>query len=159
MTGTMLLFALTLVQQIGPTNAPAVGGILVATDKSHDPDLAQSVVVVIHSDRDGAMGLILNRPRGKSIYFGGPIDLGVRALFRSRTRPPDGERIVNDVYMVAKESSIPKDAMARVYAGYVGWSAQQLTDEIARGLWTVVPARAAIVFDPHPDTLWRRLGR
>jgi putative transcriptional regulator len=159
MTGMMLLFALTLAQQIGPAKPPAVGGILAATEKSRDPDLAQSVVLLIHSDRDGAMGLILNRPRGKSVYFGGPIALGVRALFRSRTPSPDGERILENVYMVSKESSIPKDTVARVYAGYVGWSAQQLTDEISRGLWMVVPARAAMVFDPHPETLWRRVAR
>src|SRR5579863_4338266 len=105
MPGMMLLFALTLAQQIGPGTTPAVGGILVATEKSHDPDLAESVVVLIHSDRDGAMGLILNHPQGKSIYFGGPIALGARALFRSRTQPPDGERILDGVYMVSKESS------------------------------------------------------
>lgn len=105
------------------------------------------------------MGLILNRPRGKSMYFGGPIALGVRALFRSRTWPPDTERILDNIYMVSKESSIPKDAIARVYAGYVGWSAQQLIDEISRRLWKVVPANAAMVFDPHPETLWDRVGR
>jgi putative transcriptional regulator len=159
MTGMVLLFALTLIQQIGPPKPAAVGGILVATGKSHDPDLAESVVLLIHSDRDGAMGLILNRPRGKSMYFGGPIALGVRALFQSRTQPADGERILDGVYMVSKESSTPKDAMTRAYAGYVGWSAQQLNDEISRGLWKVVHAGAAIVFDPHPETLWRRVGR
>jgi putative transcriptional regulator len=159
MQGIILLFALTLVPQIGPAKPPAVGAILMATDKSHDPDLEQSVVVLIHSDRDGAMGVILNRPRGKSMYSGGPIALGVRALFRSRTQPPEGERILDNVYMVSKESSIPKGAMARVYAGYVGWSAQQLTDEISRGLWKVVTGNAAMLFDPHPETLWRRVGR
>jgi putative AlgH/UPF0301 family transcriptional regulator len=153
----MLLFALTLAQQIGPAKPPAIGYILVATEKSRDPDLAQSVILLIHSGRDGVMGLILNRPRGKSIYFGGPIALGVRALFRSRTQPPDGERILEHVYLVSKESSIPKDVMARVYAGYVGWSAQQLTDEIACGLWRVDPANAAMAFDPHPETLWQRV--
>jgi putative transcriptional regulator len=152
----ILLFALALLQEIGGTKPPAAGEALVATEKSHDPDLARSVILVIHADGDGVMGLILNRPRDKTIYFGGPIALGARALFRSRAEPPDAEHIVGDVYMVSKESSIPKDANARVYAGYVGWSAQQLSGEIARGLWKIVRGDAAMVFDPHPETLWRR---
>jgi len=32
-----------------------------------------------------------------------------------------------------------KHANARVYAGYVGWSPQQLIDEISRALWKVIP--------------------
>src|ERR1700722_18100486 len=155
MSETMLLFALTVAQQIGTAKQPAVGEILIATEKSLDPDLAHSIVLLIHSDRDAVMGLILNRPDGKSRYFGGPITLGVRTLFRSRTKPSDAERILGGVCMVSKESSIPKNVIARVYTGHVGWSAQQLTDEISRGLWKLVPGDAAIVFDPHPETLWQ----
>jgi putative transcriptional regulator len=149
----ILLFALALVQQIGTTKQPSVGQVLIATDKSRDPDLAQSVVLLIHLDSDGVMGLILNRPRGKSRFFGGPIALGTRALVSSRTKPPDAERILAGVYMVSKESSIPN---ARIYAGYVGWSVQQLTGEISRGLWKVANGDASIVFDPHPETQWKR---
>lgn len=151
MPGVILLLALA--QQIG------TGNFLIATQKSHDPDLGRSVILVIHSDGDGVMGLILNRPRGESIYFGGPIALGARALFRSRAKLPDAERILGDVYMVSQESAIPKNAKARVYAGYVGWSAQQLSDEIAVGLWKVVHGDSAAVFDPHPETLWQRYLR
>ena len=157
MSGIILLLALA--QQIGKTNLPAIGSILAATEKSHDPDLARSVILVIHSDRDGVMGLILNRPREQSIYFGGPIPLGTRALIRSRIKPAGAARILGDVYLVSKKSEIPKDSASRVYAGYVGWSAQQLTDEIALGLWKMVHGDAATVFDPHPETLWRRYLR
>jgi putative AlgH/UPF0301 family transcriptional regulator len=128
--------------------ALAVGQILVATKKSHDPDLGKSVVLVIHSDSDGVMGLILNRRRDKSKYFGGPIPLGTRALSRKKA-----EQILPGVYM----SADTKDSTARIYEGYAGWSPQQLTDEISRGLWKVIPGTAAMVFDPHPETLWPRL--
>jgi hypothetical protein len=88
---------------------PAVGQILIATEKSHDPDLAKSVVLVIHSDSDGVMGLILNRPRAKSTYHGGPIPLGSRALSRNKA-----EQILPGVYM----SAGTKDPTARIYEGY-----------------------------------------
>ncbi len=147
------LVALVLAQHIG------AGQVLIATRKSHDPELKESVVLLIHSDRDGAMGLILNRPRGEPVYFGGPIEIGARALFRWKQQPENAEHIFGDVFLVSKKSAIPAGAKARVYAGYVGWSAQQLAGEIALGLWKVTRGSAATVFDPHPETLWRRLSR
>ncbi len=130
-----------------------VGNLLVATEKSHDPDLAKSVVLVIHSDKDGAMGLILNRPM-KDLYFGGPVALGARCLFRSSSKPADALRIVGDVYLSTKPI-----AGGRIYAGYVGWSAVQLEDEISRGLWKVRDGTVKIIFDPNPASLWERLLR
>lgn len=128
--------------------AVAVGQILVATEKSHDPDLAKSVVLMIQSDSAGVVGLILNRPRAKS-YFGGPVPIGRRALVRSAP----SQKIITGVYL----SSNTKDPAARVYEGYVGWSQEQLMDEIARGLWKIIPGSASLVFDTHPETLWPRL--
>ncbi len=127
--------------------AIAVGQILVATENSHDPDLAKSVVLVIQSDSGGVMGLILNRPHGKS-YFGGPVPIGKRALVPLAP----AQKILPGVYI----SNNTKDPAARVYEGYVGWSQDQLTSEIARGLWKVIPGSASLVFDPHPETLWQR---
>lgn len=151
----VLLFALTLAQELPREGVKplAAGEILIATAKSHDPVLAKTVVVLIRCDRDGAMGLIVNRPNGKA-YEGGPIQLGVRTLVRSSTKPEGAERIAGNLFMLPGIST-----SGRVYAGYTGWSAQQLKDEIARGLWKVHPADPAIVFDPNPATLWTRLLR
>jgi putative AlgH/UPF0301 family transcriptional regulator len=144
------VFALALLQQIGPAKQRTVGEILSATETSRDPDLAKSVVLLIHSDSNGVMGLILNRPRGNSAYSGGPIPLGQRTLVASGQTG----KILDGVYM----TSTTKDPRGRTYIGYVGWSPQQLTDEISRGLWRVVPGAAFVVFDSHPETLWKRLS-
>jgi len=45
----------------------------------------------------------------------------------------------------------------RVYAGYVGWSTQQLKNEVAQGLWRVLSLDAGVVFDPGPEKVWDRL--
>jgi putative transcriptional regulator len=45
----------------------------------------------------------------------------------------------------------------RVYLGYSGWARGQLEREVALGAWDLVPATAATIFDPKPETLWRRL--
>ena len=38
----------------------------------------------------------------------------------------------------------------RIFAGYAGWGAEQLVDEIAEGSWYVVPAEAPDVFRIDP---------
>jgi putative transcriptional regulator len=153
----LLAFAQIGVAQVKSPPQPGIGKLLVATPKSHDPDFAQSVVLLIQRTPEGAIGLILNRPR-KDLYFGGPIPLGVRTLVRSRTKPENSERVFGDVY-VTESAASAKSPGARTYAGYTGWSAVQLDDEISRGLWKVIPGDAAIVFDTRPDTLWQRLIR
>jgi putative transcriptional regulator len=152
----LALFACVLAAQELPragVKQPATGEILIATPKSHDPMLARSVVLLIHCDSDGAMGLILNRPNGKA-YEGGPLALGVRTLVRSRTKPDTAEHIAGDIFMLP---GISKGG--RVYAGYTGWSAQQLKDEIELGLWKVHAPDSRLAFDPDPATLWNRLSR
>jgi|SRR5579883_1305623 putative transcriptional regulator len=158
----MLVFLMqcALAQQIQlPRTLPQLQGrILVATSKSRDRDLGQSVVLVIHSGADGIMGLVVNRPAAGTkppTWFGGPIALGVRELFRSTAPAKDAECIFADVYLTRKIDDRPG---ARVYAGYAGWSVPQWQNEMDNGLWRVIPAEARMVFDPHPETLWRRIS-
>ncbi|HTS77373.1 MAG TPA: YqgE/AlgH family protein [Bryobacteraceae bacterium] len=149
--------ALSLAQELprAGVQEPAAGEILVATTKSHDPDLARSVILLIQYDRDGAIGLMLNRPNGKA-FEGGPIDLGVRTLVRSRSKPEGAQRVFGDVYIYPR---MVNATGARIYLGYTGWSAQQLKDEIARGLWKPIAGDARVVFDRDPATLSKRLNR
>jgi len=149
------LLAIWLAQELPRTGVvePVAGQILVATAKSRDPDLARSVILLIEYGSGGAIGLMLNRPNGKA-FDGGPVALGVRTLVRARNKPEGAEYIAGDVYM---RPGIAQRAGARVYAGYTGWSTQQLKDELARRLWKALPFDAKIVFDPNPSTLWTRL--
>ena len=55
-------------------------------------------------------------------------------------------------------------AMARLHgrarpAGYAGWAPGQLEHELEQGWWHVVRASYGDVYDPDPDTLWRRVLR
>jgi putative transcriptional regulator len=135
----------------------APGKLLIATRKSHDPDLSQTVVLLIHCDQDGAIGLILNHPTKTSTYFGGPIALGVRALLRSRNQPPGAEHVIADIWTTSQIDKLA--GVYRVYAGYTGWSMDQLQDEVSLGLWRILPGDSRTVFDPNPATLWSRLLR
>jgi putative transcriptional regulator len=157
----------------------SVGKLLVATRKSRDPDFAGTVVLLVHHDREASIGLFINRPltiplsevypelngAQLKLYAGGPVTVGVRALYRSAFKPPATARILNDVFMISTKSLLGKMVAAgtpgsvfRIYAGYAGWSAGQLHDEVARGLWHVFDGDAGVIFDPHPETVWQRLS-
>jgi putative transcriptional regulator len=146
----------------------ATGALLVATTKSHDPDFARSVVVLIRYDSESAIGLMLNKPTsapitdvlpeasGKSItvFAGGPVTIGVRGLLRSKASPYF--TVVSNRTELLKIIASGQPPI-RIYAGYTGWTAAQLQSEVARGLWKMFPPNPDTVFDPHPETLWRRL--
>jgi len=169
---------------VGPP-PPAPGMLLIATPRMRDADFSRAVILVIHADARSTMGLILNRPTEKTlmhlfpelrgtqpgrapIYLGGLVAQGARGLVRpSVTIPRDtrqvltvfgGVRVVSDAEALARLAAggaLPDTF--RVYAGYVGWSAEQLRAELQAGYWTVAAATEASVFDPQPETLWQRL--
>lgn len=169
---------LLLAAALACTQDLSVGKILVASRQSHDADFAQSVILLVRHDRQATVGLFLNRPLNiplsevypelkpgqLKLYAGGPLTVGIRALYRSRTKPPGTSPILDDVSMISTKTLLAKMAEAgtpssvfRVYAGFTGWSPGQLQSEIERGLWHVFAGDASVVFDPHPETMWPRL--
>jgi putative AlgH/UPF0301 family transcriptional regulator len=160
----------------------AAGKFLVAHRDLPDPNFAQTVVLLLHYDEEGAMGLIINRQtklpisralkplkdaqtRSDPVYAGGPVDrTTIHALLRSPIKLDEGDHIFADVYTISSERLLEKalhagtDSSAfRVYLGYAGWGPGQLENEVEAGGWWVFPADAKNVFDAHPETLWTRL--
>ena len=98
------------------------------------------------------------------VYQGGPVEgSGVLALVKSDAARPDTKAVVEGVYEITAPGALNDLVKAnagpdrlRVYFGYSGWSSDQLERETRSGAWHVFDATAAIVFDPHPDTLWKR---
>ena len=80
------------------TDKSLTGHFLVASRYLRDPNFAQSVVLMIHHDHQGALGLVINRPSDKSvrevwemigndpcdredrIYVGGPVPAPLVAI-------------------------------------------------------------------------------
>jgi putative transcriptional regulator len=165
---------------------PAVGAdlkagqLLVATPASRDPDFRETVVLLIHYDRRGAVGLMLNRPTKIAIpdllpqaasvegyaWAGGPVPLGITGLLRAENPTEQGIRLLSKVILITDRRSVAKLAKSardastfRVYAGNCGWSVQQLDEEMRRGLWTTRDASADVVFNRDPEKLWSTLAR
>jgi putative transcriptional regulator len=138
----------------------ATGNLLTATPKSLDPDFSRTVILLIHYDSQAAIGLILNKPtdvpisdvlpeaKGQpiTVYAGGPVMIGVRALVQTNSAPYFA--------VVTQKAELLKllsgNAPFRVYAGYTGWTGRQLESEVARGLWRVAPANPGSLTPPRP---------
>ena len=177
---TWLVFAACLLPVAGGAGeSPARGNLLVATELVRGDIFVQSVVLLLHYDETGAMGLVVNRPMkvgmdelvvdddaisGYSgpIYWGGPVQMNsLRALMQTDKAPGGAERIVDSVYLVPVNDALenaPQDVPGlRLFIGFAGWDPGQLDHEMARGSWHVVPASADLVFAKDPGQLWKRL--
>lgn len=158
---------------------PAKGKLLVATDKVRGEIFARTVILLLHYDEDGAMGIVVNRPTdippgevltseafedyGGELYWGGPVQMDSLWALILSDDPPDGANtIVDAVHHVPIDGAVerlPADpSTVRFFIGYAGWAPGQLEGEIARGDWHVVQAASEIVFSDAPRELWKRLG-
>jgi putative transcriptional regulator len=177
---TWLVFVVWLLPvATGADQRPAKGKLLVATELVRGDLFAQTVVLLLHYDENGAMGIVVNRPTevepeelladvdaisaySGTLYWGGPVQMNsLRALLRTDTPPRGAEAIVDSVHLVRIDDTLkdkPADlASLRLFIGYAGWSAGQLDHEMARGSWHVVPASDETVFAENPRALWKRL--
>lgn len=170
------------------TTEVRAGMLLVATPALLDPNFADTVVLILDADENGALGVVLNRPSAVPVsavladwgdvvaepgvlFQGGPVStegaLAV-AVLRAPDDVPVGFREV-DGRLGIIDLDTPLELLAgsldglRIFAGYAGWGAAQLEDEIAEGSWYVVSAQVPDVFrlDPHDlrrDVMRRQPG-
>lgn len=160
------------------------GMLLLATPALLDPNFAETVVLMLDVDGDGALGVVLNRPtpvpvvevlaawgdavaEPEVLFQGGPVStegaLAV-AMLRTPGDVPVGFRLVEgrlglvdlDTPVELIDGSLEG---LRIFAGYAGWGAEQLRAEIEEGSWYVAPGLADDVFRVDPDDLWRDVLR
>lgn len=151
-----------------------------ATELVRGDFFTASVVLLLHYDEAGAMGIVVNRPTDIEVgrllagididtaysgmlFWGGPVDRnGLRALLRTDSPPANALQIVDSVYQVSIDDAlenVPTDtASLRFFGGYAGWGAGQLDREMARGSWHVVPASGEHVFTEDAQSLWESLS-
>ncbi len=162
------------------------GRLLVAAPPLVDPNFDRSVILMLGHDADGALGLVVNRPTEHPIeavlgewgplsevsappgvvFSGGPVEPGglvglARRANGSEDLPGFSPMALNlgtvDLSMAPDE--VGALVTVRIFAGYSGWGAGQLDDELEAGAWVVVDAADDDPFDPHPADLWRRVLR
>jgi putative transcriptional regulator len=158
------------------------GQFLIATRTMRDPRFERAVILMLRHDRDGALGIVINRPLGEKpladilaafgkkdtagaanipVFLGGPVQPEVSFVIH------DGEyrrpaTIGVDSRLAATPSGEVLDDIARnkgpakslIAFGYAGWAPGQLEGELSRNVWYTAPADPGLVFDDDRDKVW-----
>ena len=181
-TATLLGAAIALPAQSVRVNDLGIGKLLVAPRDLPDPNFAETVILLVQYDEQGAVGLVINRktkvPISRAlqqlegannwsgpVYAGGPVKMtGVLALLRSHAKPEELKPVLGEIYLVSSKPLLekilaegPAAADLHVYMGYSGWGAGQLENEVNLGAWYIFDGSAGLVFDSDPASLWSRL--
>jgi putative AlgH/UPF0301 family transcriptional regulator len=158
-----------------------IGKLLVASPGLGDPHFAGTVILLVHYDENGVVGLFVNRrtevplsqvldlkaakDRSDPVYIGGPMEPSAAfALFQSSAKIEKADNIFGGVYLISDKGLFEKTIAGRpdpnvfhVYLGYAGWTQDQLRTEVQLGGWFVFPADTATIFDSDPKSLWLQM--
>jgi putative transcriptional regulator len=159
------------------------GRLLVSSPGLNDPSFDRTVVLVLEHDADGALGLVLNRPSTTPVsdvlpgwediasdppivFVGGPVDESA-AICLGSCRPGATSVAIQAVTPTVGVVDLDTEpgllthevAHVRIFAGYAGWGAGQLDEEVESGGWFVIDALPGDAFTSTPATLWRTVLR
>ena len=161
-----------------------VGDLLVAGISITDGVFDGTVVLLLDADESGTLGVVLNRiteielsgalpawsrlvSEPQALFDGGPVSQqGAVCLaepWSAGEEPPGWRPVFDRVGLLNLDTPIEiaegTYRRLRIFAGYAGWDAGQLENELEFEMWHVVPAQSDDVFDPEPESLWRRVLR
>jgi len=169
-------------QQPGEKFVSLAGQFLVATPSMEDQRFARTVILMARHNKEGAFGLIINRPAAERplsqllealgekgaavsgtvrLFAGGPVQPELGFVMHSpdymgpQTLEVDGHVSVTMSLDILKDIGAGKGPQKSLITfGYAGWSPGQLEGEIARRSWTTVPADSKLIFDEDRSKLW-----
>jgi len=153
------------------------GQLLLDNGKLRGSFFHRTVVLICQHDADGAFGLILNKATNNKVgealtadlpenlkeeplFLGGPVQPQALSFLHSDNYLPDANVIpsLNVGHslesLIELASSFSTTQRLRVFAGYAGWSAGQLDDEMKRDTWLTHPASIDLVFNTPAEKLW-----
>jgi putative transcriptional regulator len=180
-----LVGALTVLGASPPENSNTdslTGQLLIAAPSIGDPRFAHTVILIVHHDKEGAFGIVINRPVGERsvaalleatghddadvagtvrVFAGGPVqpELGFvvhsAEYRRDETVDVDGRVAMTASRQVLLDIGHNRGPEKSLFAlGYAGWGPGQLEDELARHDWFTAPEEPKLVFDDDRDKLW-----
>jgi putative transcriptional regulator len=178
---TLLHAALPTEQDLaGPTSL--AGQLLIAAPELRQPIFDHAVILLAQHSREGALGIIINRPLDTRpiaellaafgadasgitdrvrVFVGGPVDIAAGFVLHSADyrRPDtldiDGRVALSAAPDVLRDIGLGKGPQKSLVAfGYAGWAPLQLDDEVKHGVWMTVPEDLALVFDDDRTKVW-----
>jgi putative transcriptional regulator len=160
--------------------------LLLSMPQLQDPNFVQTVVLLVDYGVDGAFGLVVNRPTdlpaSSMVRLEPPVDTGNDLLLwiGGPVEPqrgwilvadePDAEfKTIRDGLYLSTSPTLLRQVLettpaprARVLAGYAGWAAGQLDEELAQSAWLLTDIDLDLIFEVEPSRMWetaiRRMG-
>lgn len=154
------------------------GCLLVAHPSLSDPNFRRTVVLLSeHSLDQGALGVVLNRPLGKTLdqvssafedsilgavpaFEGGPVAPEQVLFVAWRWRPEEGNfELFFGVAaeLVKKLRAQDPEIEVRAFLGYSGWGAGQLETELEENAWLLSPLQEEEMILERLEPLWRTI--
>jgi putative transcriptional regulator len=164
------------------------GQLLVAMPQMQDHRFVRSVIYLCLHNKEGAMGLVLNKVIGSltlpellsqlkisssglteapRIHFGGPVESGRGFVLHSADYTESESLVVGDNLALTATLEIlraigrgegPRRSLLAL--GYAGWGPSQLDNELQQNGWLHAPADEDLLFDGAIDSKWQRaLGK
>lgn len=156
---------------------PHKGCFLVSEPFLPDPDFYRTVILVAEHNEAGTVGYVLNHetvltvsdlfddfPSESKVYLGGPVGQNSFHYLHGIEGLPEAGGVLPGLYWggdfnqlkFLMESGLVNDHQIRFFAGYSGWGAGQLEQEIEQKSWIVVEGNADLVFMSGED-MWKQV--
>jgi putative transcriptional regulator len=156
---------------------------LIAMPTLDDPHFLQTVTYLCAYSREGAMGIVINRPLELElgdilshmeievsdmaapripVYQGGPVQPERGFVIHRphgewdamlKITPEIGITTSRDILVAIANGKGPDNVL--IALGYAGWSAGQLEREMAANAWLSTPADGSVIFDVPTPKRWQ----
>jgi len=149
------------------------GSLLLAHPALGDPDFRHAVILMSAHDKEGAMGVVLNRPTEKRlgslngefalgplaqvpVFAGGPVEERQLILVAWETQTA-GFRLHFGIEALKAAECLAGGMHVRAFLGYSGWTSGQLENELNHNTWVVSEILEDVISHPQDESLWRRM--
>ena len=161
------------------------GQLIIATPEMGDPRFNRAVIYICSHDKDGAMGIMINKGRGgrmlsdmlinigiegdvrvadSPVLLGGPVDIDRGFVLHSADyfKSETSLKLTDTLNLTSTkdilEALVKESAPAKAVlaVGYSGWSAGQLEQEFQLNAWIAADGNEALIFDTQLDEIWAK---
>jgi putative transcriptional regulator len=178
---TLLDAALEAPKQV-PQRVSLAGQLLIASPSMGDPRFYHTVILMVRHDKNGALGIVINRPQQERplaslldalgekdagaegsvrIFAGGPVQPDVGFVVHSADYHRAGTIDIDGHVAMTSSREILRDIgrqqgpkKSLVAFGYAGWGPGQLEGEMALRAWFTAADDPGLVFDMDRDKVW-----
>ena len=158
--------------------------ILISMPCMRDPYFTKAVIYICKHNKEGAMGIIINKKFQASdlktlfeklyigddsihslvndIFFGGPVLLERGIVLHDAAYKSEGTINISDHISMTSQQHVLKNLQHRtdipfkLMLGHSGWSQGQLEREIKNGDWLMQNTTRDFIFNVNPKQMWQQ---